>query len=284
MKVAPFRLHRPESVPEAWRLASEFGLDAAYLAGGTELVLLMKLGLAAPAHVIDLKSVESLHAVTVGDGHVDIGACVTHAEIASHDLIRELLPEFARVESIIANRRVRGTGSLVGNLCFADPHSDPATLLSALDATILIGGANGERRLPLVDFAVGPYMTDLAEGELVTSVRVPVPLPGSAIAHERFKLKERPAVTLAAFVTLDGDLVTQARVVAGSVGPRPHRLVSVESAIVESGSQAMSIVKEAAASEVDPTGDDDGSPDYKRHLVGVLSQRALSRILPRTGT
>ena len=283
MKLAPFRLHRPETTAEARGLAAEYGFDAAYLAGGTELVLLMKLGLAAPRHVIDLKTVKGLDLIEIADDHIDIGAAVTHRQLERHPSLRQVLPEFARVESIIANRRVRSSGTLVGNLCFADPHSDPATLLTAMDASILISGPQGERRCSIGDFVIGPYMTDLEEGELVTSVRVGATPAGSSVAHERFKLKERPAVTVSVYVEMSDTGVDAARVVAGSVEPRPRRLATVESMVVASGPGSLPEVARAASSEAACEDDQDGSGEYKRHLIGVLTTRALTRAMREAG-
>lgn len=279
MKLPPFRLHRPTSVAEAGELAMTHGSDALFLGGGTELVLLMKLGLATPAHIIDLKAVPGLDAVDSIDGHLQVGALVTHRQIEQHATVRDRLPEFARVSSIIANRRVRGSGTLAGNLCFADPHSDPATLLTALEAAVVIARPEGgSRYCPLTEFWVGPYATSLAVGEFVTAVRVPMS-SRVRVAHERFKLKERPAVTVSVVLGFDRDRIVSARVAAGSVEPVPRRLPAVEYLLLENRVDTTHDLAETAAGEVDPIEDQDGSPEYKRHLVGVLTARAVERVL-----
>ncbi len=278
MKLPPFQLHRPRTIAEASELAQAHGFEASFLGGGTELILLMKLGLSAPSHLIDLKGVEGFGAVDEADGCVRIGALATHSQLEQSRTVRTKLPELARISSILANRRVRTTGTLVGNLCFADPHSDPATLLTALDARLIIAGPGGStRECPLSEFWVGPYTTNLGEGELVTSVRVPTVSGATRVTHERFKLKERPAVTVSVCLTIEGSRVTSARVVAGSVEPLPRRLRSVERLLTDGGRSAFGELAGAASAESDPGADQDGSPDYKRHLVGVLTTRAVAR-------
>lgn len=280
MKLPPFQLHRPRSVSEACELAQTHGFEASFLGGGTELILLMKLGLSAPSHLIDLKGVEGLGAVDEAEGEIRIGALVTHSQLEQHPTVRTRLPELSRISSILANRRVRGAGTLVGNLCFADPHSDPATLLTALDASLIIAGPGGSLRdCRLSEFWIGPYTTILGEGELVDSVRVSTVSVATRVTHERFKLKERPAVTVSACLEVDGTRVTSARVVAGSVEPLPRRLRSVERLLMDGGRDALAEVAGAASAETDPGADQDGSPDYKRHLVGVLTTRAIARAL-----
>lgn len=280
MKLPPFRLHRPTTVVEACDLAHSLGFEASFLGGGTELVLLMKLGLSAPGHVIDLKSIDGLDEIALENGSIRIGALNTHVQIEQDPIVASHLPELARVSAIIANRRVRGTGTLAGNLCFADPHSDPATLLVALGSRLTIAGPNGSSREESVaSFWLAPYMTSLAEGEMVSSIEIPLPSSGSRIRHERFKLKERPAVTVSAHLEVDGGSITSARIVSGSAEPRPRRLQAAERLLEDAGHAAIPGIAAAAESDSEPVSDQDGSADYKRHLVGVLATRAVERAL-----
>lgn len=263
-------------------MARALGGDVLFLGGGTELVLLMKLGLAAPAHIIDLKSVPGLDAIDTVDGQLEVGALVTHSQVEQHPSVRNYFPELARVSSIIANRRVRGSGTLAGNLCFADPHSDPATLLTAMGASLVIAGPGDEtRNCSLAEFWTGPYSTTLSEGEFVTAVHIPIPAL-NRVAHERFKLKERPAVTLSVVLEFDGDRISSARAVVGSAVSVPQRLSAMEDLLLSDGAGDPRSVAAAAAAEVDPLEDQDGSSEYKRHLVGVLASRAVMRVLDET--
>src|SRR5581483_7426677 len=176
----PFQLHRPWTLDEATALLDEHGDDAALYCGGTELLLLLKLGFASFGHLVDLKQLDELRGVRAENGTLVVGGAVTHRALERDPLVLERLPALATMERGVANVRVRNVGTLGGNLCFADPHSDPATFLLALDAEVECGrGGGSSRRIPLADFLVGPYQTSLGPGEVLTALRIPVPAQGS---------------------------------------------------------------------------------------------------------
>src|SRR5438552_3045026 len=156
-----------------------------------------------------------------------VGSTVTHREIERAPLVLERLPALAAMERRVANIRVRNVGTLGGNLCFSDPHSDPATFLLALDAEV----AYADRRVPLAEFLVGPYQTALRHGELLASVRVPVPAPSTGVAHRKLAFHERPAATVACLVRTEQGGVAEARIAVGSVGARPVRALEAERAL-----------------------------------------------------
>jgi carbon-monoxide dehydrogenase medium subunit len=264
----PFDLHRASSVEEASELLARYGDDAALYCGGTELLLLMKLGFASFGHLVDLKGIEELDGVRADDGALVIGAGVTHRVLERDALVLDRLPALAAMERGVANLRVRNVGTLGGNLCFSDPHSDPATFLLALDAEVECrrGGATS-RRLPIAEFVVGPYQTALEAGELLTAIRVPLPEAGTRVVHKRFRFHERPAVTVTCAVG-DGDV----RIAVGSVGVRPVRAAEAER-LAASGDVARAA--EAAAEVCAAVEDANGSVAYKENLVRVLVERAL---------
>src|SRR5687768_16822150 len=143
----PFAIHQPATVAEAASLMREFGDDAAFYAGGTELLIVLKEHLAAVDHLIDLKRIPGLNEISIGDDGTTlvIGALATHRAIERDPLVRKYLPALAALEANVANVRVRAAGTLGGNLCFADPHSDPVTLLSALGATFTLDNGDAQR-------------------------------------------------------------------------------------------------------------------------------------------
>src|SRR5205085_4769971 len=153
----PFDLHRARSVDEARELLDRYGEGAAVICGGTELLLLLKLGFAVYGHLVDIRGIGELGGIRADDGAIVVGSTVTHREIERSPLVLERLPALAAMERRVANIRVRSVGTLGGNLCFSDPHSDPATFLLALEAEVDCrrGGAPA-RRLPLSEFLVGP--------------------------------------------------------------------------------------------------------------------------------
>jgi aerobic carbon-monoxide dehydrogenase medium subunit len=271
----PFDLHRARSVDEARELLERHGEDAAVICGGTELLLLLKLGFAAYGHLVDIKGVGELAGIRFDDGAIVIGSAVTHREIERSPLVLERLPALAAMERRVANIRVRNVGTLGGNLCFSDPHSDPATFLLALDAEAEYEG----RRVPLSQFLVGPYETELRHGQLLAAIRIPVPAPGIAIAHRKLAFRERPAATVTCALRVENGTVAEARIAVGSVGVKAVRAAAAERALVRSEVADTAAAAEAAAlaaEAAEAVDDANGSAAYKQQLVRVLVTRCFA--------
>lgn len=286
MTLPPFDLHRPSSVEEAGELLERHGEDAAFYCGGTELLLLLKLGFASFGHLVDLKGIEELRGVRAENGGLVVGAAVTHRELERSELLRERLPTLAAMERRVANLRVREVGTLGGNLCFSDPHSDPATLLLVLDAEAACRrGGEAARRVPIGEFVLGPYQTTLQQGEVLLSVHVPDPAPGSRVVHEKFSIHERPTATVSCLVRAEGGAIAEARIAVGSVGPRPVRAGEAERLLVGAPADGrldpalLAQAGERAAGAAAPVDDAGGSADYKAQLVRVLVERTLRQAL-----
>lgn len=279
MTLPPFDLHRARSVEEARELLDRHGEDAAVICGGTELLLLLKLGFAAYGQLVDIRGIGELGGIRADDGAIVVGSTVTHREIERSPLVLERLPALAAMERRVANIRVRGVGTLGGNLCFSDPHSDPATFLLALDAEVEYDG----RRVPLSEFLVGPYETALRHGQLLGAVRIPVPAPGTAVAHRKLAFHERPAATVTCAIRIDDGAVAEARIAVGSVGARAVRATAAERALAGRAVGDEAAVAEAAAlaSEASQAVDDpNGSAAYKEQLVRVLVTRCFADATP----
>jgi carbon-monoxide dehydrogenase medium subunit len=210
----------------------EHGDSAAYYCGGTELVLLLKLGFAQYDHLVSVRDIPELHGVRAENGTLSIGAATTHRGVERSALVRARCPALAAMERGVANVRVRSAGTLGGNLVFADPHSDPATFLLAVGGTLLLRRAASSRTVPMGEFVRGPYETLLEPGELVTEIHVPVTGPGTGVAHRKLSFHERPAATVTCLVRLEGGTVAEARVAVGSVGVKPVRASTSESLLI----------------------------------------------------
>ena len=284
MKLPPFSLHRPESVGQASRLLAGLGDEGAAYCGGTELLLAMKLGLASYEHLVDLKRVSGLRGIepipatgpALGGG-VRIGAASTHREIETSATLRAAYPELCAMISQVANVRVRSVGTLGGNLCFADPHSDPASFLMAAGAVMVCQHGDTTRRIPAAAFLTGPYQTALAPGELLTAVELPPRPDHAALSHLRFKLTERPAVTVAAMLTLSRTAVTRASLIVGSVGSIPFTADTAVLAGAAAGDFEVRAAEcaEQAAAGCAPLPGGEASADYLRHLVFIHARQAL---------
>jgi carbon-monoxide dehydrogenase medium subunit len=259
MLPARFELHRPESVAAALRLRAEHGDAAAFYAGGTELLIALKARVLRYAHLIDLKRIDPLRAIAVrSDGTLVIGALATHHQISRDPQVRRHAPAYAALSTDIANIRVRVAGTLGGNLCFAEPHADPPTLLCALDARVVLAGESGERVVPMAQFILAEFTTAREDGELLVRVEIPPLAPGAAAAYRSFGMLERPAVGVAALRTAKDAWSFWVGAIAG----RPARLDCAPQEVAE------------AAKSLEAHDDLHGSAEYKRHLAGVLARRA----------
>ena len=280
----PFALHRPASAEEACDLLSRLGEDAVPYAGGTELLLLMKEGLLRPRHLVDVKRIPGLDAIVDGGADVTIGAVVTHRAVERSAAVRARCPVLASVARHVANIRVRNVGTVGGNLAFADPHSDLATLFLALDARVQLVSPRGRRELSLDDFVRGPWETARAADELLTSVTL-TPWPErTAAAYVKFGVHERPTLGVAVALRLEpaangAASVAEARLAIGCVDPRPARVPAAEARLrgcpVAELEDSVAEVGARAAASVDPADDLYGSADYKREMVAVFTRRAL---------
>jgi aerobic carbon-monoxide dehydrogenase medium subunit len=279
-RLAPFELHRAGTVSEASTLMEELGDDAVLYAGGTELLLLLKMGFAAYGHLVDIKPIAELSGIEARDGVLRIGAGVTHRAIERSALVATGWPQLCAMERRVANIRVRSTGTLGGNLAFADPHSDPATFLMAADAQVLLGRHDERRRMSLDAFLVGPYTTALEPGELLLAIEVPAMPRNSGMAHLRFAFHERPAVTVSCLAQVTDGRISEARIAVGSVGVISVRVPAGEALLdgldaADPDPAALTVAGGLAADASEPVADPNGSAEYKHHLVSVLVGRAM---------
>ena len=272
-----FRLEEPESVSEVSELLGRFGDSAKIYAGGTELLLAMKEGLVQYERLIDVKKLRCKD-VTLENGALSIGALCTHRELETSEVIKEKLPALAKLEHNIANVRVRQVGTIGGNLCFAEPHADPGTLLIALGAKMIAEKSSAQREIPAEEFFVDAFETALEPDEVLTKIVVPVPGPTGRSAYLKFGYLERPSVGVGVAFNLNGQ-VSSMRIAVGCAGPAPRRVQEAE-ALLEGKSreeaernlaQAGALAGRAAQAITDLH----GSQDYKEHIVGVLLKRAF---------
>jgi carbon-monoxide dehydrogenase medium subunit len=277
----PFALHRPSSLDDVADLLVEHRAESALYAGGTELLLLLKEGFLRDRNLIDVKRLPGLGEITVEDGSVVIGATVTHRTVERSGVLRAACPIVPAVAEHVANIRVRNVGTVGGNLAFADPHSDLATLFLALDGSVRLWRQGREREVSLAEFVRGPYETAREEDEILTSVRF-LPWPAGTVAtYVKFGMYERPTLGIALALTLDTRTraVVRARVAIGCVGPRPQRLLAIEG--MAHGRTLTELLADtehlatAAAESVEPVDDLHGSADYKRDMTRVFMRRAL---------
>jgi len=279
-----FEIHQPASVREASQMLAHYGEDAGIYAGGTELLLAMKHAALNYLHLIDLKTIPGLSSIGARNGVLEIGATSTHRSIERSAVVRQYQPVLAEMESHVANVRVRATGTLAGNLCFAEPHSDPATLLQVLGGTVHVESADGAREIPVEELIGGAYANNLQPGEIVTKISVPVVKPTHRAAYMKFQVYERPTLGLGLWLdTPDGgQTISSARIAVGCVSAFPSRSPDAEKLLTGSRARIEKNLQQAAdviADAADLMDDHEGGVDYKRHLIHVHLQRALRKAL-----
>jgi carbon-monoxide dehydrogenase medium subunit len=282
MPLRRFTIHQPKTIAEASAMLGDLGEKARLYAGGTELLLAMKHDLLRYEHLIDVKTISDLNKIELKNGSLIIGSTATHRAIERSPVVKENLPVLAQMETKVANVRVRASGTLGGNLCFAEPHSDPATLLLALGARAHVQGKAEIKTLWLDKLITGAYETSLAADELLVGIEIPLPAKSRRAAYLKFQLHERPTLGLALVLAVEADNITEARAVVGSVSSIPTQSDEANSLLVGSKAKIEKQLPDAAkalAEAADPVDDLEGSAEYKRHLIGVFLKRAFAQAL-----
>src|SRR5579862_562170 len=277
---AAFEYERATSVDGAMASLQRLGSDARVIAGGHSHLPMMKLRLANPAHLIDINDLAELAYIREENGEIRIGALTRHVDLLKSELLAERLPLFRDAEQVIADPVVRNRGTIGGSLCQADAAEDLSAVCSAAKASVVIRGAGGERVVGMDEFHVGPYMTAVGDGELLTEVRIPV-RPGAGSAHEKVERRagDWAIAAASAAVWVDGGTIAEVGIALSAVGLATIHLSRAED-LVRGKAPSDELFAEAgeiAAADCSPNADGRGPVDYKRHLAGVLTTRALRR-------
>jgi carbon-monoxide dehydrogenase medium subunit len=281
----PFDYHRPASVADAVKLLADFGDDARALAGGHSLLPMMKLRLAAPAHLVDLHGIAGLKGIRRDGNSIVIGAMTTQHELLASDEIATSLPILQETALLIADPQVRYRGTIGGNVANGDPGNDMPALMLTLGATYRLEGPSGARDVLASEFYQGAYFTALEPGEILTSVSIPVPAAGHGYAYEKLKRKVGDYATAAAAVmlTMAGGKLASCAIGLTNLHETPLLAVDAANAVIGTSLDAASLKKAAAAAEaiMSPAADARGPVEYRKHVGGIMVTRALQRAAAR---
>ena len=277
-----FDLVEPTTLEEACGLIANND-DAKAIAGGTALLTLIKHGIFVPKTLVNLKKIQAASDISYGaQTGLRIGALTTIYDIEASPLVRQHYAVLAEACHVVANIRIRNMATIGGNLAHGDYQSDPPTVLVALEAVLELLSRTGMRRMKLSDFLKGSYETAIEPGELVSALILPPAdhLRGTYTKFTAGSSEERPCVGIAALASMDEGVCVELRLAVGAVSPKPVRLQSGESmARGERLTQELiERIAQNAGRNVDPIDDLRGTADYKRHLVHVLTRRALSAL------
>jgi len=277
-----FDFLEPTTVAEASRLLAELGEDCRVMAGGTAMMLALRQRMLSPTHIVSLGRVEALHGIVFHPRQgLRIGALSRHCDVARSPLVQQHYPMLAAMAAQVANPQVRHQGTLGGNLCYADPATDPPSCLMALGAQVVLASARGERVLALEDFLVDYYVTAIAPDEVVLEIRVPAPSPDAAGRYTRFRrtaAEHRPLVNVALATRRSGAQCHEARLVVGASTPIPARVPRAE-AFLAGRTITPDVAAEAAdivAADILAVSDARGTEAFRRDMARVVTRRTLA--------
>jgi len=281
---AAFEYERAKSVEGAIASLKQHGSDARVIAGGHSLLPMMKLRLANPEYLIDINGLKELAYIREQDGEIRIGALTRHVDLLKSELLAARFPLVRDAELVIADPVVRNRGTIGGSLCQADAAEDLSAVCTAAKARVVIRGSDGERVVGMDGFHIGPYMTAVGDGEMLTEVRLPLK-PGAGSAHEKVERRagDWAIAAASAAVWIGNGVVSDVGIALSAVGLTTVHLSRAEE-LLRGQAPTEELFAEAgkiASEDCSPGADGRGPVEYKRHLAGVLTHRALRRATSR---
>ena len=285
MKPAKFEYYCPATIDEAIALLGRYQGEARVLAGGQSLVPMMNFRLATPTAIVDLNRIPSLDKIEAANGNVSIGAMARQRQLEFTPLIGERLSLLGEALRWVGHLPTRTRGTIGGSIAHADPAAEIPMVLQALAGDVVVRGSQGERRVAAPDLFVAPLTTALGPDEILTEVRFPAMPAGAGHAIEEFARRKGDFAIAAIAVMLvrDGERCTTARLATAGIGPVPVRLRDAEAILEERGlgEVAVAAAAQRAAELVEPMTDHNASADFRRHLTGVLTRRAVLKARDR---
>lgn len=288
MSIPSFDYSEPKQLSEAVSVLAGRESDAALLAGGTDLLIMVRAGVIKPKLIVNLKQISGLTGISAENGSVRLGALTSIRSIETSALIRERLPALGEAAGCLGSLQIRHLATIGGNLCRAAPCAETAPPLIAYDAQMRLVGPDGERSIRAGEFFIAPGETSLAQGEVLTEVYVPKSPPRSGAAYLRHSVRpvmDLAVVNVAVFVALDGSRqsITDSRIVLGSVAPTPIRARRAEQAL--NGQPLLETTldqaAELAAEESQPITDVRSTEEYRRSMVRLFTRRTLDKAIAR---
>ena len=273
-------LYKPTTLEDAFAILIEHGSDAAILAGGTDLLVDLRVQRRDEHHLVSLANITELRGVTETENGVSIGAATTLNDLLHSDVIQQNYPAIIEATQVMGSNQIRNTGTIGGNIASAVPSADLPPVLLVLGAEVVLASKDGERTVPICEFFQGVRKTCVAIGEIVKSISLPNP-SGSAV-YERFDLRQGNSLAVAAVaanITMDGDTVADAKVALGAVAPTPEIVEGVNAILCGNtcNDNLVHEVAQLATQASNPITDLRGSAQYRRELVGILTTRAIKR-------
>jgi len=282
-----FEYHAPGSVDDAIALLSQYGDEAKILAGGHSLLPMMKLRFAEPEHLVDINNIDSLKGIREEDGEIVIGSMTSENALIASTLLQEKCPMLPEAAKMIADPQVRNRGTIGGDISHGDPGNDHPALMLALDATFTLVGPNGARQVAAADFFLGTFFTALEADEIMTEIRIAPQAANTGASYQKLKRKTGDYATAAAaaVIGMSGDTCQSASISLTNLGATAMRANAAEAILV---GQVINdeLINQAAAKAMeicDPAEDLRGDAEYKTHMGGEMTRRAIRAAMQRAG-
>lgn len=291
MKPPSFDYCAPHTLDEALQILGSADSTASVLAGGQSLMPMLNMRIARPAIIVDINGVQALNHLRAGPDMLTVGALVRHADLLRDPAVRGGWPLLAEATAMVAHPAIRNRGTVCGSIAHGDPASEHPGVLVTLNGSVVVAGSAGRREIPAGEFFVSMLTTALEPGEIVVEVRYPRPQSGTGTAFVEFarRLGDFAIVGVAAALTVRDRVCQAARITLVGVGEIPFRARAAEAALngqrlgpADSGAAFAAAAREVVAA-VDPAEDVHASSSFRRHLAGVLTERALQTALARVG-
>ena len=278
MIAAAFEYHRPADLKGALGVLAEYGDDARVLAGGHSLIPMMKLRMASIDHLVDLQDIAELKGISVAGGRVTIGAMTTQHEMITNADLSRAAPIIAEAAVQIADPQVRYMGTVGGNVANGDPGNDMPGLMQCLDATFTLAGPDGTREVAARDFYHSAYVTARDDGEILTQISFAAPNGGYAYEKQKRKIGDYATAAAAVLLRREGGTVVSASVAMTNLADTPRFAEAAGAALVGTRLEATAVEAAVAAMQdaIDPSADNRGPVEFKRHVAGAMLRRARS--------
>lgn len=281
MKPAPFDYVRASTVDEAVAALAASNGEAKVLAGGQSLVPMLNFRIVDTPIFVDINGIQDLDRIEeTTDGGLRIGALARHFALETSDLVKDRFPVLHEAMKHVAHLAIRNRGTIGGSLSHADPAAELPTMAVLLDAKIITARASGGREIAAADFFVAPLTTTLEPDEIIVAVELPGLAPGTGWGFEEFAQRrgDFAVAGVSAILSMDGESVTESRIVLMGLHYTPVRANAAEAALLDDGIDAAAA---AARLDAEPMNDLHGSADYRRHLAEVLTRRVLTAAMER---
>ncbi|WP_212525910.1 xanthine dehydrogenase family protein subunit M [Actibacterium sp. MT2.3-13A] len=280
---AAFEYHRPADVQAAIRVLQDHGDEARVLAGGHSLIPMMKLRMAELGHLVDLQDIAELKGISVEGATVSIGAMTTQQELIAHEELARVAPILREAALQIADPQVRYMGTVGGNVANGDPGNDMPGLMQCLGATYTLVGPGGTREVAARDFYEAAYMTDREDEEILTRITFTAPTGGYAYEKQKRKIGDYATAAAAVLIAAEGGKVTRASIAMTNLSDVPVHSGAAAEALIGTNcdEEATTAAIAAMLDDIEPTEDNRGPVEFKRHVAGVILARAIQRAWSR---